>query len=368
MKRLDRQDLYDILYGCTILGTGGGGTLDKGIGLIDKALAQGKEFILADPDEIPDDALIGTPYKCGAISPLSEEEMLKYSGLPEADEGPCLKAFRVLEGYMGESFYAVISTELGGGNTAEAFYVGAMLGKYIVDGDPAGRSVPELQHSTYFIKGLPIYPLAVANEFGETAIIKEVVNDFRAEALVRSMAIASRNSIGVVDHPARGKELRNAIIPRAITYALKIGRAFRMAKESGEDLASAVAEAGSGYILFRGKVKNFTWETKEGFTVGETLFEGEGEYYGKEYRIWYKNEHIISWRDGKVDVTVPDLICIVREDTREPVTNPHYEAGMRVSIFGFPAPGEWRTEEGLKVFGPGYFGYNIKYIPIEKMF
>lgn len=24
MKKLTRQDLYDILYGCTILGTGGG--------------------------------------------------------------------------------------------------------------------------------------------------------------------------------------------------------------------------------------------------------------------------------------------------------------------------------------------------------
>ncbi len=368
MKKLNRQDLCDILYGCTILGTGGGGSLKKGLGLIDRALAEGREFILAGPDEIPDEALIGTPYKCGSISPLSGEELARYAGLPESNEEPCLKAFKALEEYMQESFYGVISTELGGGNTAEAFYVGAMLGKYIIDGDPAGRSVPELQHSTYFIKGLPIYPLAVANEFGETAIIKEVINDFRAEALVRSLAIASRNSIGVVDHPCRGKELRNAIIPGAISYSLKIGKAFRESRESGSDPASAVAAAGGGYVLFRGRVKDFTWETKEGFTVGETLFQGEGDYEDTEYKIWYKNEHIISWRNGVVDVTVPDLICIVDGDAGEPVTNPYYRQGMRVSIFGLPAPAEWRTEDGLRVFGPEYFGYNIEYKPIETMY
>ncbi|MCE1255034.1 MAG: DUF917 domain-containing protein, partial [Anaerolineae bacterium] len=48
MKVLSKQDLYDILYGATILGTGGGGSLENGLKLIDKALAMGKEFRLAD--------------------------------------------------------------------------------------------------------------------------------------------------------------------------------------------------------------------------------------------------------------------------------------------------------------------------------
>ena len=37
MKKLNRQELLDILYGATILGTGGGGSLKGGIEKIDKA-------------------------------------------------------------------------------------------------------------------------------------------------------------------------------------------------------------------------------------------------------------------------------------------------------------------------------------------
>ncbi|ABO48943.1 protein of unknown function DUF917 [Desulforamulus reducens MI-1] len=366
MKKLSKQDLYDILYGCTILGTGGGGALQEGLTMIDDALDRGKEFILVDLSEVPDDAYIATPYMCGAISPLTEEEERKYVGLAVLDEEPSLRAFRAMEEYMGKEFYGVVSTELGGGNTAKAFYVGAMAGKYIIDADPAGRSVPELQHSTYYINNLPIAPMAVANEFGDVVILKEVANDLRAEALVRAMAVVSKNSIGVVDHPASAKDLRKAVIPGAITYALKLGQAYREAREENNDLAEALCKAGKGYLLFKGTVKDFGWDTIDGFTVGETYLEGTGDYTGSTYKIWYKNEHIIAWRNGEVDVTVPDLICMVCEDNKEPVTNPNYQIGMNVAVFALPAPAEWRTEKGLDCFGPKHFGYNIEYLPVEK--
>ncbi|MEW9082494.1 DUF917 domain-containing protein [Caldanaerobacter subterraneus] len=368
MKKLTRQDLYDILYGCTILGTGGGGRLENGISLIDKALEAGKEFILVDLNEVPDDALIACPYYCGSISPITPEEETKYATLPRIDEEPALRAFKILEEYKGQKFYGTISTELGGANTAVAFYVAAMMGIYIIDGDPAGRSVPELQHSTFFINKIPITPMAVVNEFGDAVIVKEVVDDFRAEALVRAMAVVSKNHVGVADHLAKGRELKNAVIPGAITYALKIGKAYRKAKEENLDLAQEIAKEGNGYVIFRGIIKDLKWEDKDGFTIGETYIEGDREFEGSEYKIWFKNENIISWRNGKIDVTVPDLICMVADDVKEPVTNPNFGPGLRVSVIGLPAPKEWRTEEGLRVFGPKHFGFDIEYRPIETMF
>ncbi|WP_018086017.1 DUF917 domain-containing protein [Desulfurispora thermophila] len=368
MKKLTKQDLYDILYGCTILGTGGGGDLAEGLAMIDDALAKGKEFNLVSLDEVPDDAYIATPYMCGAVSPAVGEGEAPPDPWPTIDEEPCLKAFRAMEKYMGREFYGVISTELGGGNTAIAFYVAALAGKYIIDADPAGRSVPELQHSTYYIHGLPIAPIAVANHFGDVAILTEVVDDLRAEALVRAMAVASKNHIGVVDHPARAGVLKKAVIPGAISCALKLGQAFREAREQGRDLAGALCRAGNGVVLFRGTVRDFGWDTVDGFTVGETFLEGSGEYAGSTYKVWFKNEHIIAWRNGEIDVTVPDLICMVCDDTGEPITNPNYRVGMRVSVFALPAPAQWRTEKGLQCFGPKHFGYNIDYIPVEKKF
>lgn len=366
VKKLTKKDLYHILYGCTILGTGGGGNLENGLRLIDRAIEKEKEFVLVDLEELKDEELIGTPYYCGAVSPETEEERKKYEGLEIIEEEPTVYALEALEEFLGEKFTAVVSTELGGGNTAAAFYTGAMLGKYIVDADPAGRSVPELQHSTYYLNDIPISPIGVANRFGEVAVIKEVVDDFRAEALVRSLAVVSQNTVGVLDHPCRAKEFRNSVIPRAISYAWKIGKALCEAKENGEDVVEKVIESGDGIILFKGNVKEYTWKTENGFTIGDVIIEGSTDYKDHEYKIWFKNENIVAWKDGEFDATVPDLICMIDNDTKEPVTNPNFKNGMSVSIFALPSPGEWITVKGLEAFGPKSFGFDIEYRPITE--
>jgi DUF917 family protein len=366
MRTLDKQDLYDILYGCAILGTGGGGLLEKGLSLIDEALAAGKKFQLVDFSEVPDDAWIATPYMCGSISPTTPELEAKYAGLPVLKDPEAYLAYKALEKYFGKEFYGVISTELGGGNTAISLYVGAWLDKYIIDADPAGRSVPELQHSIYYLNDLPIYPLACANMFGDVAVLPQVVNDLRAEALVRAMAVVSKNRMGVADHPAQAKILRNSVIKGAISNAWKIGQAFREAKKAGNPVAPEIAKIGNGVVLFEGTVSKHHYDTIDGFTIGDVYISGTGQYIGSEYHIWFKNEHMISWRDGQVDVTVPDLIILINEDTVEPNINPYFIDGMKVSVIGLPAPDEWRTERGLKVFGPEYIGYDVKYTPLEQ--
>lgn len=363
MKKLTRENLMDILYGCTIVGTGGGGSLQRGIDKIDAALKLGKEFILVDFDELGEEDLIATPYSCGAISPLTEEEIKKYAGLEEASEDIHVLALREMEKYLGKEVKAVISTELGGGNTATAFYAGAMSGKYIVDGDPAGRSVPELQHSTYYLNNIKIQPMALVNKFGESAILTNVVNDFRAETLVRALAVASQNTIAVVDHIETAKVLKNAVIRNAISETMILGEAFRKAKEEGRDIASEVACAGRGEVIFRGKISKNDWGTVEGFTVGDMTMQGMGEYSGSQFKIWYKNENIITWKNGEYDVTVPDLVCVFDEDSKEPLLNPFGEEGMNVSVIVLPSPKEWTTEAGLDLFGPKSFGYDIDWKP-----
>ena len=367
MRKLQRQDLLDILYGCTILGTGGGGSLEEGIKKIDEALALDKEFILVDFDELDDEDLIATPYSCGAISPETEEERKKYEGLPISSEAPHVIALREMEKHLGQEVKAVISTELGGGNTAIAFYSGAMAGKYIVDGDPAGRSVPELQHSTYYLNDIPIQPIAVVNEFGESAIFTNVVDDYRAEALVRSLAIVSRNSIAVVDHVQPSRVLREGVIRGAISQAWDIGRAFREAKEEGRNVVEAVIDKGEGQLLFQGEVTANQWDTIDGFTIGNVVFKGDEKFEDEEYKIWYKNENIIAWKNGEYHATVPDLICIMDIEKNEPVLNPNFVEGMKVAIFVLPAPKEWATDKGLQVFGPRSFKFDVDWTPFSQL-
>ncbi|MEA2527977.1 MAG: uncharacterized protein QOF73_5204, partial [Thermomicrobiales bacterium] len=37
----------------------------------------------------------------------------------------------------------------------------------------------------------------------------------------------------------------------------------------------------------------------------------------------------------------------------------------RVVVLGIPCDPRWRTPEGLALVGPGYFGYDATYVPVE---
>ena len=58
MRKLNYQELVDIFVGATILGTGGGGSLEAGIQKVEYALNLGKEFNLVTIDEVSSDDLI----------------------------------------------------------------------------------------------------------------------------------------------------------------------------------------------------------------------------------------------------------------------------------------------------------------------
>lgn len=366
MRTLSLQALEDILLGCAVLGTGGGGSLARGLETVRADAAAGKVVHLADLAELPGDALVVSPYFAGSISPLTPEQIAAYRDLPLAKESASIIAARALAEYLGQKVGAVIPTELGGGNTASALSAAANLDVPIVDADPAGRSVPELIHSTMYLSGVSITPMAAASQFGDVTIITKVCNDFRAEALVRAMAVASQNRMGVADHPARAAELRGKVVEGAVSHAGRIGEAIRRARARGTDAVEAARAAGGGFILFRGTVSRAWWKDQAGFTVGEVHVRGDGEFAGSEYCLWYKNEYMASWRDGEPDVTVPDLITVLEPGTAQPVLNPEAKEGMAVAAIGFPAPAAWRTEKGLAIFGPRYAGVERNYVPIER--
>ncbi|GAA6209126.1 DUF917 domain-containing protein [Cognatishimia sp. WU-CL00825] len=363
MQTLSRQNLEDILHGAAILGTGGGGELSDGLALIDDALAKGKSFKMVSLDEAPQDALVCTPYMLGAISPLPEEEEQKYARLPRQTEPSILAAYRRFQDYLGRRFYGTISCELGGSNTATAFYAAAMSDAYIIDADPAGRAVPEITHSTYYIHGLPAAPIVVANAFGESIICENVIDDERAEHIVRALSVVSRNDVAAIDHALEIREIRHAVIPGAISMAMRMGEAWRLARVTGEDVASVVAKEGNGLVVFRGVVGENNWKTETGFTIGEISIQGQGEQAGSTYDIWLKNENMIGRLNQVIHATIPDLICLIDTDTGAPVTNPNYYKGQNVAVVILPAPDPFTTPKGLSAFGPSYLGLDQPYRP-----
>jgi len=362
MRTLNMENLEDILVGAALLGTGGGGSLEKGLENVAREQKAGRPIRLADPDDLPQDTWAATPYYCGSLAP-SGKTPFRTTAVPYEDQ-ECLLAVRTLEQHLAVKIGVTVATELGGGNTAAALAVASQLGLPALDADGAGRSVPDLQHSTYFVAGIPIAPMGIANKYGDTAIVREVADDFHAEALVRAMAVASGGHVGVADHPGKIGEIRKGLVERSITFSEKVGKAIRNKRK---DVIDAVLEATEGYLLFEGvAAADCKYEDREGFTFGEMHIRGTGPDRGARYRVWFKNENIMAWRNGKADVTAPDLVCLLDVDRRQPILNPWLKRGQRIAAFGLPAPAIWRTTRGVETFGPRYFRFKTKFVPIEK--
>lgn len=111
-----------------------------------------------------------------------------------------------------------------------------------------------------------------------------------------------------------GRETKIGTIPGAVTQAILFGRTVREARAAGRDPVAALIGVAKGFELFRGVVSKAEMSGVRGHTYWDVEIRGHGRYMGHTYRVWVKNENIIAWLDGQVDVLPPDLIWPARSE------------------------------------------------------
>lgn len=169
-------DLDDFVRGSTLYGTGGGGPQVLGKQLLLGSFEEGKDLSFTDIDELPDDAWVCTAFYMGSIAPLSDEEKQRMAdlGLVEKTEPRVLvKAVTELERELGIEITAIVPVELGGLNCPAPVDAAAQLGKKLVDGDLAGRAVPEVAQTTPRLLGYPITPIFCCDAWGNVTMIRQ---------------------------------------------------------------------------------------------------------------------------------------------------------------------------------------------------
>lgn len=356
MREIKPEDLEDIARGAAVLGTGGGG--DPYIG---KLMAQGTlrrrgNVNLLDPMDLDDDDIVIPSAMMGAPTVMVEK-------IPRGEE--IVNAFKALETYLGTKARATMSCEAGGLNSTTPFTVAAELGIPLVDADMMGRAFPELQMCTPTLYGVQATPMAIADEKGNSAVINTVSNRW-TETLARTLTIDMGCSAMIAIFPMTGKEVKESCVLNTISLVERIGRTIREARTRHVDPVDAVRDATNGFLIWRGKVGDVERRTETGFARGEATIAGVDEYDGQSLRIAFQNEFLVARTDNEVLATTPDLITVLDDETGEPITTEGLRYGFRVAVLSMPGDRRWRTPEGLKVVGPGYFGYDIPFIPIEE--
>jgi DUF917 family protein len=362
-------DVEDFLRGTNFLSASGGGepTVQRGLLLDD--LARGLPLAWQPIADLPDDALVCTACFSGSIAPEVFEaspEADRIAG-PERIVRPMVESIRALERELGRPINGICSIEIGGINTSAVLDAAANLGITMVDGDYAGRAIPELHATTLHVYGVPVLPWASVDDYGNEIVIRRSPTDAFAERIGKHLAQASFGLIGCALAALPASEVRRIYVPGTITESLELGKAIREAREAGIDPVVAAARALDGWVLFRGTIVRREWRNT-GYLEGTHDVAGEGAFAGATLRIWYKNENHITWLDGADHVASPDLIEVCDADTAEPLVNTYLDEGRRIAVVGMRRREVWDSADALAALGPAHFGWSdFRYEPIETL-
>ncbi|CAA7263047.1 unnamed protein product [Cyclocybe aegerita] len=381
---LSETDLFFIMEGCGILGTGGGGSPYPSYLACRQILRDGGSISIIDHTSLNDDDFVvrggfmGSPSVCS--EKITSGEHLRVAGLE-------------LGKYCGiTKFAATLSDEIGGGNGMQSLQTARYYGVPSLDGDLMGRAYPMLNQMLPAVYDRPnsLVPCSLNDGDGNTVILATVKNDRFVEAIMRIVTTEFGSSAALCLSPLAVRDARDFGVTRSQSQAWWLGRAISICRQTNnmKGIPDAILKLQNGACLFVGKIIDVRREVRAGFTWGEVRIarlredelentdggpsaSGTNEDPSTTMLIPFQNENLcayLDYEDGsrKIVASVPDLITILDSQSGSHLGTPEYTYGLRVTVIVLAGHPLWRTEAGLKVGGPAAFAFGLQheYTPI----
>lgn len=368
IRTLTEQEMIDLMVGSGIQATRAT-TTDAMIQKVREAFAQGRKFQIVDPDTIGDDWTVALP---GAVGGGGAWEFVatdvEKAKVPKIDN-PSLTALEELGKYTGRKVDAIIRAESAEA-TLSAFMDASALGVPLVDACLSARARPETQQSIPESMNVKRSDkMAGVSQWGDVVLFDQISAPIRGEHLMRALAVASGGVIYLASQGYTGAEIKRATIHGSISQAILWGRTVREAKEKGKDPIDALTKVAKGYRLFQGVVSKAEVKGDKGFTYWDVEMKGSNQFAGHTYKIYVKNENIVTWLDGKPDAMSPDFISNLDPVTGAAIGGGHdlgaYTVGKEIAMVGIPSSPMWRTPRGIDLMGPRHYGFDFDFAPVE---
>jgi len=370
MRVLDPLAMRDIIHGAGLLGSGGGGSIDGALAVLNQLLPCADTARLIEPGEpIAPDAKAAVIAGIGA--PTSAEPQNAPTGANANDAFIAMfeTAFNALKTSEGKTLSIASALETGAGNTLAPLILALRQGLPVIDGDGAGRAIPKLTMATYAAADFSATPNALSN-LAQEWLTFQVPDTAALEAAVRPALATSlyggAGAIALWAVPAT--QMRDTAIAGTFTRAQAVGRVLRECRAADGDPVAAVLKLLNGYLLFRGSVSKIVNSATDGFDLTTvSLSAGEGQ---PELWVYALNESLIAWRSDR-DIPLamaPDLLCWLTPDGA-PLSNADLQLGQEVVLIGVKADAPLRRPPLLRQFMAALrqLGYGGPYRPIEAL-
>ncbi len=360
MRQLHIDDIDDIAAGAAILGCGGGGDPYVGALMTRQAVRGAAPVRLVAPHDVPDDALVVVIAGIGAPPVLTEK-------IPNGSESEI--ALRALEKHLGRRADYLMSAEAGGLNSLYPLQVAAKLGLPVVDADGMGRAFPRLEMTSFHIHGIPVTPLALVNERGDTVLL-QATSDTQAEHFIKHLAVAMGGIMSSAGFSLSGAQVKTAAVPGTLSICQDIGRALRDARRQRQDPFEALLAAlrSTEYyrharLIFEGKIADIERRVDGRHNLGTARIVGPAG----TLEIAIQNELLVARLNGRTLAIVPDLVAVLDEDSAHAITAETLRYGQRVRVLAASVPPIMRSEAALRVWGPHAFGIDEPFVPVEAL-
>jgi DUF917 family protein len=262
--------------------------------------------------------------------------------------------------------------EVGGMNSLLPLMASCITGLPVVDADGMGRAFPAVEKTTFAIANLSPCPNVLANEYGHVVIIDHVELE-KVERVSRSAIVSLGGRAGNANYAISGADAKRTALPGTLSLAMRIGHSVLAARSHKTEPVQAILdecarshEHAYGRVLFDGKVIDLKRETVGGYNIGTGVLESGG-HRPATLTFSFQNEYLHACRDGRLLITVPDLLMMVDRETAEPLTCDTIHYGQRVKAIGIACFPAMRTARGLELCGPRSFGMDEDFVPLEEL-
>lgn len=362
---LSPEDLKNVVYGACFFASGGGGPISMAEEFLKEItgpvkyinpnqLAAGKMAVILADMGSPDAVAAGR----GFTAPVN--------------------VYQTIASYMksqGKDIEYIMPIELGAVNTLIPFYIAFKLGNSVpvINADPSGRAVPQLNETLLDVAGEAICPAAVASDtqtsnhkcaWSGGQYLSQMFFDLSATELeAQSRVVVSGPGYdqvgGLACYPIDGAQLnsdipanRDKLIQGSVGLSWFVGQLI-LSQVSPSVLSECLGIIGTqNYQWMNGTITDIDNRTSGGFDVGKIILsDGTDELW-----VYYKNESLLAWKPiTKQPLAMgPDGISLMQSsstgETGLPVSTAGIAKGDQYSVWGFAISEKMRNNSTVELF------------------